>query len=202
MLGAVVWCGCAAGTAEESKPPAPPTAAELSRFVADTRLPGYWLGPRFQGLTVSHASVNQDQVGVTYGRWSCDSGCVDSGGIWTGPRTIDSLTSFDYAGVKTKDCWRRIGRAVSVLLGCDPHAYEEEVVVFSGRQEIFVASLYTRDGQDEISASTVVRRLRPLNARAPWPLQRPARLSCREFEQVHRHYRRQMPRALRPAARC
>jgi hypothetical protein len=75
-------------------------------------------------------------------------------------------------------------------------------VIYSGRHEIFVASLYTSDGQDEISARTVVRGLRPLNDHAPWPLERPARLSCREFEQVHRHYRRHMPQLLRPSARC
>ncbi len=114
----------------------PPTAAELSRFSAGARQPAYWLGPRFRGITVSHAALVGREVRLTYGPWECDTGCTDA------------------------------------------------------------------DGQDEIPVRSVVRRLRPLNARAPWPLARPERWTCRELERIDGRYRRHMPRALRPRAAC
>jgi hypothetical protein len=202
-LAAVALGGCGQDL-ERGEPPAPPTTAELSRLVAETRQPGYWLGPRFRDITVSHASVIEDQVRLTYGPWTCDTGCVDEGGVWTGRRAIDAVSDFDFAdtGIDTRDCWRRVGRAVAVLTGCDPGGYPQELVIYTGSREIVVTSLYTRDGQDEVPVRMVVRRLRPLNERAPWPLRRPEPLSCRDFERVDVLYRRHMPRALRPVADC
>lgn len=52
---------------ERQEPPAPPTRAELSRFIAETRQPAYWLGHRFRGLAVSHASADRWGVSLTYG---------------------------------------------------------------------------------------------------------------------------------------
>jgi hypothetical protein len=202
LLVAVALGGCGEEF-EGDAPPAPPTTAELSSFIAETRRPGYWLGPRFRGVTVSHVSASRDRVSLTYGAWTCDSGCTDSGGVSTGPRDIDALSRFDFvAAGRPKDCWRRVGRAVAVLMGCDPGGYPHELVIYSGTREILVTSLYTRDGQGEIPVGTVVRRLRPLNARAPWPLQRPEPLSCGDFRRVDRRYRRHMPQSLRPRSEC
>ena len=89
-----------------------------------------------------------------------------------------------------------------MLTGCDPRGYPQELLIYAGSREILVTSLYTRDGEDEVPVRAVVRRLRPLNARAPWPLPRPEPLSCRDFEQVDRLYRRHMPQALQPRSAC
>jgi hypothetical protein len=202
---AALACGGCAGTAEpEQRSPAPPTTAQLSRFAAETREPAYWLGPRFDGISVTHAGVERGRVGLTYGPWSCDSGCVDNGGVWTGPRETDAIARFDYSNtdVDPADCWTRVRRAVAVLLGCDPNGYPQELVIYSGTREIVVTSLYTDGGRDETSVRTVVRRLKPLNAHAPWPLLRPEPLTCKELRRVDSRYRRAMPRPLRPRARC
>jgi hypothetical protein len=204
LLGLVVVAsgGCGNGF-EEDEPPAPPTQAELSQLVADTRQPAYWLGPRFRGITVSHARAGHGRVRLTYGPWTCDSGCVDEGGVSTGPRQIDVLTDSDgYTGIDATRCWTRVGRAAAVLLGCDPGGYPQEMVIYSGAREIYLTSLYTRDGQGEIPARAVARGLRPLNVRAPWPLERPEPLSCRELGQIDRRYRRHMPPSLRPRSEC
>lgn len=203
FLVAVALGGCGQGS-EGEQPPAPPTTAELSRLVAETRPSAYWLGPRFRGITVSHTSADGGAVGVTYGPWTCDSGCIDAGGVWTAHRDVNDLASFDFddAGLDPKDCWTRVARAVAVLLGCDPDGYPQELLIYSATREILVTSLYTRDGQGEIPVRAVLRGLRPLNARAPWPLQRPKPLSCREFRQVDRRYRSHMPVALRPRSEC
>jgi len=206
LLVAVAIGGCGPGGEaqglEEDEPPAPPTTAELSRFVAETRQPAYWLGPRFRGITVSHATADRSHVDLSYGPWTCDSGCVDEGGVVTGPRDIGALSQYDFVDASPKDCWTRIGRAVAVLVGCDPHGYPQELLVYSGNREIYVTSLATRDGQDEIPVRTVVRGLRPLNARASWPLQRPEPLSCRDFGRVDRRYRLHMPQSLQPRSEC
>jgi hypothetical protein len=99
--------------------PVPPTAAELSRLVAETREPAYWWGPQIEGIEVSHASASEDEVALTYGRWTCDSGCSDSGGVTTGRRGIGRLSRFEYANTRidTEDCWTRVGKAVAVLPG-------------------------------------------------------------------------------------
>jgi hypothetical protein len=89
-----------------------------------------------------------------------------------------------------------------VLIGCDPGGYPQELLVYSGRRAILVTSLYTPDGQGEISAGTVVRGLRPLNPIAAWPLPGPTPLSCREFNRIGRSYRRHMPQPLQPLAQC
>jgi hypothetical protein len=104
--------------------------------------------------------------------------------------------------IAPKKCWTRVGKAVAVLIGCDPGGYPQELLVYSGTHEILVTSLCTPDGEGEISVRAVVRRLRPLNALAGWPLSRPTRLSCHEFSRVDRRYRRHMPQPLRPLALC
>jgi hypothetical protein len=104
--------------------------------------------------------------------------------------------------IDPKKCWRRVKKAVAVLIGCGPGAYPQEMLVYSSTHEILVTSLYTPDGEDEIPVRTVVRGLRPLNARAAWPLPRPAPLSCHEFSRVDRRYRQYMPQPLRPIAEC
>ena len=104
--------------------------------------------------------------------------------------------------IAPRKCWRRVGTAVAVLLGCDPGGYPQQLVVFAGAYEIHVTSLYTPDGKEEIPVHTVVRGLRPLNAQAAWPSLRPTPLSCHAFSQVDRRYRLHMPRALRPLTEC
>ena len=101
-----------------------------------------------------------------------------------------------------KACWTRIGEAVAVLVGCNPDVYEQRMEIYSGPRTIYVDSLYTRDGKADIAVRTVVRSLRPLNRRAPWPLVRPNRLSCRELGRVAKPYRRHMPSVLRPKRGC
>ena len=188
---------------EDEEPPAPPTRAELERFVAETRQPAYWLGPRFRGIAVSHASAGRWGARLTYGRWTCDTGCTDEGGVSTQRRSMDDLAP--YPGdpvIYPKRCWTRVRKAVAVLIGCFPGGYPQELVVYSGTHEILVTSLITPHQQREFPARAVVRGLRPLNARAAWPLEPPARLTCREFSRVDRRYRQHMPRPLRPLADC
>jgi hypothetical protein len=200
---AALACGaCAATETPEQRAPAAPTAAQLSRFAAETRAPAYWLGPGFEGVAVSQAELEGDRVAITYGPWMCDSGCVDSGGVWTGPRELEVISRFDFAdtSVDPADCWTRVRKAVALLLGCDPEGYPQDLIVYTGPREILVTSLYTDD--DEIPARTVARGLRPLNAHAPWPLSRPRPLTCREFRTFDRRYRQGMPRPLRPRAAC
>jgi hypothetical protein len=202
VLVAVGIGGCG-DVFEEQEPPAPPSKAELSRFIAETRQPAYWLGPRFRGVSVSHASANRWGVRVTYGPWTCDSGCIGEGGVWTGRRSIDDLSPDPGAPViAPKKCWTRVGKAVAVLLYCDPRSYPQELLVYSGTHEISVTSVSTPDGESEFSPRTVVRGLRPLNAVAAWPLPRPTPLSCHEFSRVDRRYQRHMPQPLRPLAAC
>jgi hypothetical protein len=202
LLVAVGVAGCGQDF-EGQEPPAPPTKAELSRFIAETRQPAYWLGPRFRGIAVSHASAGPWGVSLTYGPWTCDSGCTDEGGVTTQRRSMDDLWPDPTVPVLTpKKCWTRVKNAVAVLIGCDPGAYPHELLVYSGTHEIYVTSLYTPDGEGEIAVRTVVRGLRPLNALAAWPLPRPAPLSCHEFSRVDQRYRRHMPQRLRPLATC
>jgi hypothetical protein len=202
LIGALAVAGCA-GALRDPKPPTPPTAGQLARIVAQTRQPAYWLGPRYRGLEVSSATVTPRGVGMTYGPWSCDSGCTDSGGAFTQLRDLD-LSHEDYNPPEAdpKKCWIRIGKALAVLIGCDPELYPQEMEIYTGTRSIQLTSLYTRDGQSEISVRAVVRGLRPLNDNAPWPLQRPKPLSCRELRHVGRKYRRHMPRSLRPNRHC
>lgn len=197
----VVLGGCAED--HDEKPPTPPTPQALARFTADTRQPGYWLGPDFEGVTVSHVRAAGGLVSLTYGEWSCSpgSGCSDPGGISTRLRE-PALADIDIAmDAPSADCWSRVGKAIAVLDGCVKDGYPQRLVVYSGRRQIEVTSVYTRDGQSEVSARTALRRLRPLNARAPWPLPPPERLSCGQFRRVDERLRRHMPRPLRPACR-
>ena len=188
---------------ENQEPPAAPTRAELSRFVAQTRQPAYWVGPRYRGIAVSHASAGHRTVSLTYGPWSCDSGCTEEGGVTTQRRSIDDLSPDPGDPVLfPQRCWTRVEKAVAVLLGCHPGGYPQELVVYSGAHEIFVTSLMTSDEQNELSARTVVRGLRPLNGAAAWPLPRPLPLSCHELDQVDPRYRRHMPRPLWPPGGC
>lgn len=203
LLVVVGVAGCGGGFDEQEAPPAPPTRAELSRFVAETRQPAYWLGPRFRGIAVSHASADRSGVSLTYGPWTCDTGCTDEGGVSTRRRSMDELWPDQGDPViAPRKCWTRVKQAVAVLIGCDPGGYPQELLVYAGAHEILVTSLITSDGQDELSARTVVRGLRPVNGLAAWPLQRPSPLSCHEYTRVDRRYRRHMPRALQPPAEC
>jgi hypothetical protein len=202
LLVAVGVGGCGQDF-EGQEPPAPPTRAELSRFIADTRQPAYWLGPRFRGIAVSHASAGRSGVSLTYGPWTCDTGCTDAGGVSTQRRSMDDLSPDPSDPVTdAKKCWTRLKKAVGVLIGCDPGGYPQELLVYSGTHEILVTSLYTPDGEGEISVRAVVRGLRPLNALAAWPLPRPTPLSCHEFSRVSWRYRQHMPQTLRPLAEC
>ena len=121
LLIAVGVAGCGQDPFEGQQPPAPPTKAELSRFIAETRQPAYWLGPRFRGLAVSHASAGRWGVNLTYGPWTCDSGCTDEGGVTTGRRSVaDDLSRADVGyPVDPKKCWTPVGRAVAAWIGCD-----------------------------------------------------------------------------------
>ena len=198
LLVLLVGCG---KTVADDEPPPPPTRAELSQFVAETREPAYWLGPRFRGLGVSYARVERWGVNITYGPWTCDSGCGGEGVSTTHRSIADDLTVGDYDWpIDPEKCWTRVGKAVAVMLGCDPAGGDQEMLVFSGANEIYVTSLYKPDR--EIPALAVVRGLRPLNDAAAWPLPRPTPLSCDEFGNVDRRYRRHMPQPLRPAGDC
>jgi hypothetical protein len=187
---------------EGQEPPPPPTKAELSRFVAETREPAYWLGPRFRGLAVSYARVERWGVNITYGPWTCDTGCTEEGVVSTVRRSVaDDLTVDDLGWpIDPAKCWTRVGKAVAVLIGCDPGGYPQELLVFSAGNEILVTSLAKPD--IEIPARSVVRGLRPLNDLAAWPLPRPTPLSCHEFGHIDRRYRRHMPQPLRPTVKC
>lgn len=48
----------------------------------------------------------------------------------------------------------------------------------------------------------LIRQLKPLNAKAPWPLPRPRRITCRQLRRVDKRYRLHMPAAFRPTHRC
>ena len=96
-LAAVACSGCLEAEGSGQRPPEPPTSAQLSRFASETLPVAYWLGPRFGDISVTHASREGGRVAITYGPWSCDSGCVDNGGVWTGPRDLDAISRFDYA---------------------------------------------------------------------------------------------------------
>ncbi len=200
-LTAVALGGC---TAEGDEPPEPPTAAALAQFVADTRQPVYWLGPDYRGVAVSDISVTGGYTSLTYGKWACDagSGCSDAGGVSTGPRAATLLADIEpVADAAPTDCWARIGKAVAVLDGCMPDGYPQLLLIYSGALQVSVTSIYTRNGQSEVSARTALRRLRPLNTHTPWPLPPPDRLSCQEFGRVDQRLRRHMPQPLRPTCR-
>jgi hypothetical protein len=143
-------------------------------------------------------------VRLTYGPWTCDTGCVDEGGVSTGRRSVaDNLSRADVGyPIDPKKCWTRVRKAVAAWIGCDPGGSPQELLVYTGTSELLVTSLATADGEGEISARTVVRGLRPLNGLAAWPLPRPTPLSCQEFNRVDRRYRRHMPQPLRPLAEC
>lgn len=193
--------GCAGSSADS--PPKPPTSAELHRFVSDTRQPAYWLGPDFEGATVSAIAAGNEGASLTYGAWACDpgSGCSDPGGVFTGRRP-GSLADLEVlGGASRRDCWSRIGKAVAALDGCFPGGYPQQLFIYSGDLEITVTSIYTRNGQGEASARAAARRLRPLNAHAPWPLPAPKPLSCAAFRRVEPRVRQHMPRPLRPTCR-
>jgi hypothetical protein len=199
LLVAAAFTGCG-----QEELPVPPTAAQLARLAAETRTPAYWLGPRYEGLSVSHVSTGRDEVTLTYGAWRCDSGCSNSGGVSTRRRGVGRLSRFEYfkTDIDPGECWSRVGKAVAVLLGCNPNGYPQELLIYSGSRAIRVTSLPTRDRRGEVPARTVAHELQPLNHQAPWPLLRPKRLGCRAFEQVDGRYRSQMPSSLRPRSKC
>lgn len=126
VLAAASLGGCM-NAAGEGEPAKPPTAEKLSRIIATTQQPGYWLGPRFRGLDVSAATIFTSRRGLL-------------------------LTREDFsAQIDPRDCWTRIGDAVAALIGCRPQGYPQEMVIFSGDREISVMSLYTADGQDDMA---------------------------------------------------
>ena len=194
--------GCG-GAFDEGVPPKPPDSEQLSRIVAATRQPAYWLGPSFRQITVSSATARRRYVDFTYGPWTCDSGCSPSGGVATGRRDMAVLVDIDVGGhIDPRMCWSRARRAVVLLVDCVPDGYPQELLVFSGSRAISVTSLYTPDSKGEIPAREVLRALRPLNRNAPWPLPAPMRLSCKEFRLLDGRYRRHAPTVLRPRTDC
>lgn len=208
VLGALMAVGC--GRAAD-QPPTAPTADQLEALPASTDEPAYWLGPSYEGVPVSFAGSvrfpldRYRRMQITYGPWSCSSGsgCADPGGVTTGRRDVD-LTGYvePRAEADPAECWRRVGDTVAVVLWCVPDGYPQEIEVLSGDLSIAVTSLIAADGWDEIPVERVVRALRPLNNRAPWPLPPPERLSCREMSRVPPLYRRNMPDVLRPRPSC
>lgn len=177
MLAVVALGGCEK-TLDEGEPPTPPTKKELSQIVATTRQPAYWLGPSFRQITISATTIRPRAVGFSYGPWTCDSGCTDSGGVATGGRDTRWLVRIEIGGhIDPWKCWTRVGRAVAVLLQCDPDGYPQESLVFTGSRQIYLTSLYTMDGQGEIAVREILRGLRPLNGHAPWPLTPPCKSS-------------------------
>jgi hypothetical protein len=131
------------------EPPVPPTAAELSRLVAETREPAYWLGPQIEGIEVSHASASEDEVALTYGRWTCDSGCSDSGGVTTGRRGIGGLSRFEYANTRSADLLATM--LVPLMLGgCPTHG-----AAFLG--ELLKAPSSLRDERQALEVGCVLR---------------------------------------------
>ena len=199
----LVTLGACGESLENDEPPKPPTKDQLSRIVATTRQPSYWLGPTFRGTKISAAYVRKGSTRFSYGPYTCDSGCIDSGGVGTiGRRRIEGLDGSNEGPIDPRGCWTRAGRAVAVLQGCDPDGYPHELTIYSGTREVYLTSLYTDDGEGEVPARTVVRGLRPLNANAPWPLPAPARFTCKEFLRLGRPYRRHAPDVIRPRADC
>lgn len=202
LLALVALGGCGEALDEE-EPPTPPTKAELSQIVATTRQPAYWLGPSFRQLTISATTIRPRAASFSYGPWTCDSGCTDSGGVDTSGRDTRWLVRIEIGGhIDPRKCWTRVGRAVAALLHCYPDGYPQELLVFTGSRQIYLTSLYTKDGQGEIAVREVMRALRPLNGHAPWPLPPPTRLSCREFRRIDGRYQRRMPGVIRPRTEC
>ena len=194
--------GCGDGFAQD-EPPKPPSEQRLSHIVAATQQPAYWLGESFREIAISAAATAAGRVAFSYGPWSCDSGCTDIGGVATGPRDTGALVRIETGGhVDPRTCWSRAGRAVVLLVDCSPGSYPQELLVFTGSQQVSVTSLYTRDGRGEIAAREVLRALRPLNGNAAWPLSAPTRLTCKEFRRMDGRYRRHAPFALRPRTDC
>ncbi len=201
LVASAMLGGCSGDPADT--PPTPPTAADVAQFVSGTRQPAYWLGADVRGATVSDIRVSDRGTALSYGEWSCDpgSGCSDPGGVSTGRRSASLADLEVIDGAASRDCWSRIGKAVAVLDGCIPDGYPQLLLIYSGTLEISVTSIYTRDGQGEISARAAARRLRPVNSKAPWPLPAPEPLSCAAFKRIDPGVRRHMPRPLRPVCR-
>jgi hypothetical protein len=196
--------GCGPQLLPDDRPPPTPSAADVRRAVGETRAPAYWLGPSFQGSKLSE--IRQSRAGhvFSYGRFYCDpgSGCSAPESIVNSPRDVARLGLVNRdlkGGGRPSRCWRKLGRAVFLMVGCDFVGFPQEAFVFTGSREIFLGSF---DDNRETPAYEVARHLKPLNASAPWPLPAPRTLSCREISHVGSRYRARMPRSLRPRRRC
>jgi hypothetical protein len=197
VLGAAL-AGCG-GLAADERPPPRPTAKDVERLVAQTRMPAYWFGPAIREHQLS--AIYDDQpgrLGFAYGAFSCDrgSGCIPLGTVTTARRDFSGLLPGELSG---PDCWSRLQRAVVLLYGCDPHGYPQEIDILTARLAISVSGI---EDENEQPAVRDARRLRPVNDRAPWPLEPPDPLSCRELRAFPRRHRDDIPKVLRPKRRC
>jgi hypothetical protein len=190
--------GCGTSSAED-RPPPEPTAKDVERLVAETRVPAYWYGPSIRGHKLSAIyEKDRGRVGFSYGEVSCDpgSGCSSLGGVTTARRDFTKVGSNEETG---PDCWSRFGRAVVLLYGCEPGGYPHEIDILTGRLAISASGIQDENEQPAIRDA---RALRPLNDHAPWPLEPPDPLSCRELRGFPARYRDEMPKVLRPTRAC
>jgi hypothetical protein len=209
MIGlgsAALLAGCGPSTGLGDEPPPKPSPAQIQRLVTGTTAPVYWFGPRLGRYALSEISRRgPGEVGFSYGRFTCapGSGCSAATSLATRARDMRGLGLQDRDLARegsARKCWRKLGRAVFLDEGCDPEGYPQEAEVFTGTRMIFVESL--EEHNNETPAYQVARRLKPLNAHAPWPLPAPRRLSCRERAAVPSRYRAHMPASLGPRKTC
>jgi hypothetical protein len=114
----------------------------------------------------------------------------------TARRDLSDLGPDDFAGA---DCWSRLGRAVVLLWGCDPLEYPQEIEILTGHLAISLSNI---EDENEQPAIEDARALRPLNDRAPWPLEPPAPLTCQELGGFPKRSRGDIPKVLRPPHAC
>jgi hypothetical protein len=197
LAAAALLAGCASAPGFEAAPrPPKPSTADIARLVSETREPFYWLGPRYGKYRLSEIRrLGARKLRVSYGKFACDgsSGCWAHAGVIDGPGDVAGagLEGGSVRGGSAPQCWRKLGRAVVFVSGCDPEG--EEATVFTGHHAIYLDSPRVAD---------VARNLRPLNARAPWPMPPPPRLSCDQYTHARAIYRKHMPASLRPRKTC
>lgn len=203
LAACAVLGGCDLVPNEDEQPPPVPTAERLDDVASRAERPAYWLGARHRGLEVSSLDTSGPGIGFGYGDWYCSpgSGCSNPNIVSTGPRDVRlDVRGLDPETLDPQRCWSRVGRAVAVLLACNPTTYGQEMEIYTGASAIYVSSFLVEDR--DVPAATVAGALRPYTRSADSQLRPPRRLSCREWRRVDRFFRRGMPRALRPAARC
>lgn len=196
LLLAFAGCGPA-----ESSPPRTLSADQTAQFLADSAAPAYWLGRQYMGLPAGMSDPPIHGAVVNYGLWSCNpgSGCSIDGGVSTRIRSARSIAQLDSERLGSR-CWSRLGAAALLLEGCDPEGFPQSAQLFTGELMVGVTSLAASN--EEKSAATVARGLKPANTHAEWPLRRATRLSCAEYAKFARIYRAGMPRMLRPPHGC